>query len=107
MEIIFFKNIVEVFVLLLITQMLSYGIMDHFKIKYGRFIILSIFLSIFLIVLPIYFHLPAETTFQNCCECYNPFGYFKEYWNIGIIQVLSAHFTYCYLLSRKQKIIKQ
>ena len=92
----------KLFLILLIIQMLCYGLVDHFKIKYGRFIILSIFLSLFLIVLPIYFRLP-ETKFQSCCECYNPFAYFKEYWNIGISIVLLTHFTYCYLLNKKSK----
>lgn len=95
------------FLILLIIQMLCYGLVDHFKIKYGRFIILSIFLFLFLILLPIYFRVPEETEFQTCYECFNPFTYFKEYWNIGISIVLVAHFTYCYLLNKKSKKLKQ
>lgn len=83
--------------------MLCYGIADHFKIKYGRFIILSIFLSLFLIVFPLYFRLPEETI-QNYCDFYNYFDYFHIYWNIGMTLVLAAHFTYCYLLNKKSKV---
>ena len=91
------------FIVILISQMLSYGIIDHFKIKYGRLIILSIFLSLFLIVFPIYYQAP-----KNCfCGCYSLFDYFQDYWTIGIITVLSAHLIYCYLINRKQKTVKQ
>jgi hypothetical protein len=90
------------FLIILIIQMLSYGIMDYFKIKYGRFIVLSVFLSLFLIVFPIYFRIDNEP--KNSMYCfYNAFAYFEMYWNIGIVLVLAAHFTYCYLLNRKTK----
>lgn len=95
----------NLFLIILIIQMLCYGLVDYLKIKYGRFIILSIFLLLVLILFPIFFHLPEETKFQNCCECYNPFAYFKEYWNIGITTVLTTHVIYCYLLNRKSKKI--
>ena len=90
------------FLIILIIQMLCYGIADHFKTKYGRFIILSIFLSLFLIVFPLYFRLPEEAI-QNYCGFYYYFDYFHIYWNIGMTLVLAAHFTYCYLINRKTK----
>lgn len=84
--------------------MLCYGVVDYLKIKYGRFIVLAIFLSLFLIVFPLYFRLPEKTEFNSCCECYNPFAYLNIYWNIGMAVVLATHFTYCYLLNLKSKI---
>ncbi|EJL59094.1 hypothetical protein PMI10_04364 [Flavobacterium sp. CF136] len=82
--------------------MLCYGLVDYLKIKYGRFIILSIFLSLFLIIFPFYFHLPEEAI-QNYCGFYYYFDYFHTYWNIGITTVLTTHVIYCYLLNRKSK----
>lgn len=90
------------FLVILIIQMLCYGLVDHFKIKYGRLIILSIFLSLFLIVFPIYFQVDDEPKDSLYCF-YNAFAYFKIYWNIGITVVLLTHFTYCYLLNRKAR----
>lgn len=78
--------------------MLFYGIIDYFKINYGRWIVILIFLSIFLIVFPSYYHVS-----EDCCECYNPFSYFKIYWNIGVPMVLAAHLMYIYLLNKKPK----
>lgn len=83
--------------------MLCYGLVDYLKIKYGRFIVLSVFLFLFLIVFPIYYHLPEETHFQNYCGFYSDFDYFHIYWNIGIATVLTTHVIYCYLLNRKSK----
>jgi hypothetical protein len=91
----------NLFLVILIIQMLCYGLVDHFKIKYGRFIILSIFVSLFLIVFPIYFRIDQNIDSIFCL--YNAFDYFEIYWNIGITVVLLTHFTYCYLLNRKAK----
>jgi hypothetical protein len=93
----------KLFLLLLITQMLAYGIVDHFKIKYGRLIVLSLFLSLFLILFPIYFKIDDETEKNSIFCFYNTFAYFQVYWNIGVIIVLASHFTYCYLLNRKPR----
>ena len=90
------------FLIILIIQMLCYGLVDHFKIKYGRFIILSIFLSLFLIVFPVYFRVDENINSLFCF--YNAFAYFEIYWNIGMTLVLAAHFTYCYLLNKKSKV---
>lgn len=89
--------------MLLMVQMLGYGLVDHFKIKFGRFIILSIFLLLFLIVFPIYFRIDDETEKNSIFCFYNAFAYFEIYWNIGISLVLVTHFTYCFLLNRKAK----
>lgn len=91
----------KLFLVILIIQMLSYGLVDHFKIKYGRFIILSIFLSLFLIFFPIYFRIDKNIDSIFCF--YNAFDYFEIYWNIGITIVLLTHFIYCYLLNKKSK----
>lgn len=88
------------YIIILIIQMICYGIVDYFKLRNGCLIILSIFLSLFLIILPIYFRVPEET---NCC-CYNAFKYFEIYWNIGVSIVLAAHLLYCFVLNRKSKI---
>lgn len=93
----------KLFLISLIIQMLCYGLVDHFKIKYGRLIVLSIFLSLFLIIFPIYFRIDEETE-KNSIFCFdNAFAYFQVYWNIGLIMVVTSHFTYCYLLNRKAK----
>lgn len=94
----------KLFLILLVIQMLCYGLIDHFKIKYGRFIILSIFLSLFLIVFPIYFR--GDENIDSTFCFYNAFAYFEIYWNIGISIVLLTHFTYCYLLNKKSKKLK-
>lgn len=91
----------KLFLVILIIQMLSYGLVDHFKIKYGRFIILSIFLSLFLIFFPFYFRIDENIDSTFCF--YNAFAYFEIYWNIGISIVLLTHFIYCYLLNKKSK----
>lgn len=91
----------KLFLIILIIQMLCYGIADHFKIKYGRFIILSIFLSLPLIVFPLYFGVDENINSLFCF--YNAFAYFEIYWSIGISIVLLTHLTYCYLLNQKKK----
>lgn len=92
------------FLIILIIQMLSYGIVDYYKIKYGRFIILSIFLLLFLIVFPVYFQVNENKDSVLCL--YNAFDYFEVYWNIGIGLVLSTHFIYCYLINKKSKTVQ-
>ena len=89
--------------MLLMVQMLGYGLVDHFKIKYGRLIVLSILLPLFLIIFPIYFRIDEETEKKSVFCFYNAFAYFQVYWNIGISLVLVTHFTYCFLLNRKAK----
>jgi hypothetical protein len=94
------------FLTILIMQMLSYGIVDYYKIKYGRFSVLSIFLILFLVVFPIHFKIGEEEETNSIFCLYNTFAYFEVYWNIGIVLVLSSHFIYCYLINRKSKIVK-
>jgi hypothetical protein len=48
------------FLTILIMQMLCYGIVDYYKIKYGRFSVLSIFLILFLVVFPIHFQIGGK-----------------------------------------------
>lgn len=97
----------KLFLIILIIQMLFYGLVDYFKIKYGRLIILSIFLSLFLIFFPIYFEIDYEKEKTSLVCVYNAFAYFEIYWNIGLAVVLSSHFIYCYLINRKPKNTKQ
>lgn len=94
------------FVIILIMQILSYGVVDYYKIKYGRLTVLSIFLMLFLFVFPLHFQIVDEV--KNSIFClYNAFAYFEIYWNIGLALVLSSHLTYCYLINRKPKNIKR
>lgn len=88
------------YILLLIIQLLFYGLVDHIKIKYGRLIVLCLFLSLFLLFLPLCYPVP-----ENCCECGGLFDYFTPYWNIGISTVVAAHFIYCFILNKKLKKI--
>jgi hypothetical protein len=91
------------FIILLMMQMLSYGIVDYYKIKYGRLTVLYIFLMLFLIVFPLHFRIGTEDA-KNAIICfYNSFAYFKINWNIGMAIVLSSHFIYSYLINRKSK----
>ncbi len=83
--------------------MLCYGLVDHFKIKYGRLIVLSIFLPLFLIIFPIYFRIDEETEKKSIFCFYNTFAYFEVYWNIGVLLVVLSHFTYCRIINRKSK----
>lgn len=91
------------FLILLMMQMLSYGIVDYYKIKYGRVTILSIFLMLFLIVFPLRFQIGEEVEKNSILCLYNAFAYFEVYWNIGMTLVLSSHFVYCYFINRKPK----
>lgn len=83
--------------------MLCYGIADYFKIKYGRLIVLFIFLSLILIIFPIYFRIDEETEKNSVFCFYNAFAYFQVYWNIGVLLVVLSHFTYCRIINRKSK----
>ena len=91
------------FLILLMMQMLSYGIVDYYKIKYGRFTVLSLFLILLLIVFPLHFRIGSEEEKNALISFYNSFAYFKVNWNIGMVLVLSSHFIYCYLINRKLK----
>ena len=84
-------------------QILSYGIVDYYKIKYGRFTVLSLFLMLFLIVFPLHFRIGEEDEKNSIFCFYNAFAYFQVCWNIGMSLVISAHFIYCYLINRKSK----
>ncbi|SFC78564.1 hypothetical protein SAMN05216297_102272 [Flavobacterium phragmitis] len=86
-------------------QMLSYGVVDYYKIKYGRLSVFSVFLMLILIVFPLHFRIGEEAEKSVFC-LYNAFAYFKIYWNIGLALVISSHLTYCYLLNRKRKTVK-
>jgi formate hydrogenlyase subunit 3/multisubunit Na+/H+ antiporter MnhD subunit len=91
------------FLLILILQMLCYSFVDYTKIKFGRLITLTIFLSIYLILLPNFFSYtePKDNVGGGMiCSVY-AFEYFEIYWFIGIALILIAHLIYCVLLNKK------
>jgi hypothetical protein len=96
------------FLPILILQMLCYALIDYWKIKFGRIIVLVIFLSIYFLILPnLYLQEESKVEIDNgigCCNCVYIFDYFQELWFAGVGFVLSAHLIYCFLISRKVKV---
>ena len=85
--------------------MLFYGLVDYIKMKYGRQIILLIFLSIYFIILPnFYSYTEPKDMVRSGMFCGNYiFEYFEPYWFVGVALILFAHLVYCFLLNRKLK----
>lgn len=96
------------FLPILILQMLCYALVDYSKIKFGRIIVLVIFLSIYFLILPnLHFLKESKAEMDNgieCCDCVYIFDYFQELWFAGVGLVLSAHLVYCFLINRKVKV---
>jgi hypothetical protein len=91
------------FLLILMTQMLSYALVDYIKIKNGRFFILLIFLLIYFLILPNFYPVPKENVNSILCY-YNPFEYLETFWVLGIALIILAHLIYCQLLKRKTNL---
>ena len=88
--------------------MLCYGLADYIRMKYGRQIVLIIFLSIYLIVLPNFYSFKvSKNIVGNEMFCGNyVFEYFEPNWFVGLTLILIAHIIYVFLLSRKIKTQK-